>query len=175
MISNIFNSIYVNRPIINSKLSPSFKRAQGMDVFEKSDSMRDAKMEETIYSQVDRSINIDDIANNLNNNTMAFPDVVKGLLSVIPTYMKGKLTTNMFVDVYQERASLLYSRLENGMDKVDFSEDFASEISLIKKLDTACENYRNGNMQGRTLDELIEKSIIKYMKTSQPKNRYYLE
>ena len=175
MINNIFNSIYVKRPITNCKLSPSFKCAQGMDVFQKSDSMRDSKMEENRYSQVDRSIDIDDISNNLKNNTMAFPDVVRGLISVIPTYMKGKLTTNMFVDIYQERASLLYSRLENGMDKAAFSKDFEPEISLIKKLDTACENYRNGNMQGRTFDAIIEKSIITYMKTSQPKNSYYLE
>ena len=175
MISNIFNSIYFNRPITNCKLSPSFKCAQGMDVFQKSDSVRNSKMEENRYSQIDRSIDIDDIANNLKNNTMAFPDVVKGLISVIPTYMKGKLTTNMFVDVYQERASLLYSRLENGKDKAAFAKDFEQEISLIKNLDTACEKYRNGNIEGRTLDSIIEKSIIKYIKTSQPKNTYYLE
>lgn len=175
MISNIFNSIYFNRPIANCKLSPSFKCAQGMDVFQKSDSVRNSKMEENRYSQIDRSIDIDDIANNLKNNTMAFPDVVKGLISVIPTYMKGKLTTNMFVDVYQERASLLYSRLENGKDKAAFAKDFEQEISLIKNLDTACEKYRNGNIEGRTLDSIIEKSIIKYIKTSQPKNTYYLE
>lgn len=174
MISNICNSI-INRPITNCKLSPSFKCAKGMDVFEKSDSMRDSKMEGNRYSQVDRNINIDDIENSLNNNTMAFPDVVRGLISVIPTYMKGKLTTNMFVDIYQERASLLYSRLENGMDKVAFSKDFEPEISLIKKLDTACENYRNGNIEGRTFDAIMEKSIITYMKTLQPKDNYYLE
>ena len=175
MISNICNSIYINRPITNCKLSPSFKCAKGMDVFEKSDSMRDSKMEGNRYSQVDRNINIDDIENSLNNNTMAFPDVVRGLISVIPTYMKGKLTTNMFVDIYQERASLLYSRLENGMDKVAFSKDFEPEISLIKKIDTACENYRNGNIEGRTFDAIMEKSIITYMKTLQPKDNYYLE
>lgn len=175
MINNIFNSIYVKRPITNCKLSPSFKCAQGMDVFQKSDSTRDSKMEENRYSQIDKNINPDDIEHSLNNNIMAFPDIVRGLISVIPTYMKGKLTTNMFVDVYQERASLLYSRLENGMDKVDFAKDFEQEISLIKRLDTACENYRNGNIQGRTFDAIIEKSINTYMKTSQPKNSYYLE
>ena len=69
MISNICNSI-INRPITNCKLSPSFKCAKGMDVFEKSDSMRDSKMEGNRYSQVDRNINIDDIENSLNNTSI---------------------------------------------------------------------------------------------------------
>ena len=174
MINGILNISPINK-VQYSKTTLPFRGACTIDVFEKSEKAKGIKVEQDRYEQINDSIEISQVASGLKKTSIAFPAIVRGVIGLVPTYLEQKISTDSFVDVFQKRTPVLYHRLEFGKDKEEFANDFDAETKFIKKLDSACELYRNKELALSELNSIIEEEAACYLENSAPKDTYYLD
>lgn len=187
-INNSIKNIFVNNNLPSRQLS--FK-ADTQDVFTKNTKDEQATTElkrrnrikrklvrmdsNKTYKQVNKNLNPNKMGENLKARILAFPFVLKGILALIPTYLSQKIDADTFSQVYLERTPHLFTRLDYGKDKEAFAKDFEHEIAMVKNVNVACDNYRNGEVEQDTLDSSIEKNLEEYLKTPENNEVFYLE
>lgn len=128
-----------------------------------------------VYKQVNKDLDTNAMSEGLKSRIMAFPFVLKGIMALIPTYLSQKIDVDTFSQVYLERTPHLFTRLDYGKDKEAFAKDFENEITMVKNVNVACDDYLNGNAEQDKLDATIEENLEEYLKTPENKDVFYLE
>ena len=135
-----------------------------------------AKMDSNkVYKQVNKDFDPIKKGESLKSRILAFPFVLKGIMALIPTYLSQKIDADTFSQTYLERTPHLFTRLDYGKVKEAFAKDFEAEITMVKNVNVACNDYLNGNAEQGELDTTIEENLEEYLKTPENKDVFYLE
>lgn len=120
------------------------------------------------YTKVGHSFNPSDTSRELSKKYSRYPMVIKGIVFLLPEYLQGKTSAKTFTRQYLDRTPVMMTKIELSKNGKEFEKKYIDEITAVKSLNAACDDYNTGKITKTDLDKYVEDCAKKLLNTKSP-------
>ena len=126
------------------------------------------------YRQVNPSFDKNNVSQKISQRVAKLPKLMNLMVSAPVEYIEGAVDTVRFSNEYLDMSVPFYKRVRTGEDHKLYSKCYQPEISMIKKITKACNNYINNSTSPTALDKTIENALEKYSNTPIKRKKIFI-
>ena len=115
-----------------------------------------------MYKQVNEGFDKDKTVSIIKKRIPTLPNLMNQLVSAPIEYIEQKVDANTLTGDYISSVIPFYKRIEIGNSAEGYKKIYKPEISFIKQISKACNNYFNNKQNLYNFNSNLEKAIDKY-------------